>query len=85
MSYEDGDTVPLSFKLKFLCLNNTTEYEAYLIGLAIALGIRDKAHESTGRFQSCSLPSQMGLCIKGTKPGILSDLGTEGGRKILDL
>ena len=27
----------LSFKLKFLCSNNTAEYEAYLVGLATAL------------------------------------------------
>ena len=27
----------LSFKLEFPCSNNTTEYEAYLTGLAIAL------------------------------------------------
>ncbi|XP_050248858.1 uncharacterized protein LOC126696116 [Quercus robur] len=37
LSYEDGDTVPLSFKLVFPSSNNATEYEAYLTGLAIAL------------------------------------------------
>ena len=30
LSYEDGDTIPLSFKLGFSCSNNATEYEAYL-------------------------------------------------------
>jgi len=36
--YHNGEeTVTLSFKLEFLCSNNTTEYEAYLIKLAIAL------------------------------------------------
>lgn len=39
LSYEDGDTMPLSFKLEFLCLNNAAKYEAYLIGLAIALSM----------------------------------------------
>ena len=39
LSCEDGDTVPLSFKLEFLYSNNTTEYEAYLTGLAIALSM----------------------------------------------
>ena len=39
LSCEDGDIVPLSFKLEFPCLNNATEYEAYLTRLAIALSI----------------------------------------------
>ena len=39
LSCEDGDTMPLSFKLGFSCSNNAAEYEAYLIGLAITLGI----------------------------------------------
>ena len=39
LSYEDGDTVPLSFKLKFPYSNNISEYEVYLIGLAIALSM----------------------------------------------
>ena len=39
LSCEDGDTVPLSFKLKFSCLNNTAEYKTYLIGLVIALSM----------------------------------------------
>jgi len=39
LSCEDGDTVPLSFKLEFSCLNNTAEYEANLTGLVIALSI----------------------------------------------
>ena len=35
--YHNGEeTVVLSFKLEFPCSNNTKEYEAYLIGLAIA-------------------------------------------------
>ena len=33
----DEETVALSFKLDFLCSNNTVEYEAYLMGLAMAL------------------------------------------------
>lgn len=37
LSYEDGETVPFSFKLEFPCSNNATEYEAYLTGLTIAL------------------------------------------------
>ena len=39
LSCEDGDTMPLSFKLGFSCLNNAAEYEAYLIGLIIALNM----------------------------------------------
>ena len=39
LSCEDGDTVPLSFKLEFPCSNNATEYEAYLTRLAIALNM----------------------------------------------
>ena len=36
--YHNGEeTLALSFKLEFLCSNNTAEYEAYLIGLAMAL------------------------------------------------
>ena len=39
LSCENGDTIPLSFKLGFSCSNNTAEYEAYLTGLTIALNI----------------------------------------------
>ena len=39
LSCENGDTVPLSFKLEFPCLNNAAEYEVYLIGLAIAFNM----------------------------------------------
>ncbi|XP_075670033.1 uncharacterized protein LOC142639781 [Castanea sativa] len=39
LSYEDRDTLPLSFKLDLSCSNNTAEYEAYLTGLTIALSI----------------------------------------------
>ena len=39
LSYKDGDTIPLSFKLGFSCSNNAAEYEAYLIGLMVALSI----------------------------------------------
>lgn len=39
LSCEDGGTAPLSFKLEFPCSNNAAEYEAYLTGLTIALGI----------------------------------------------
>ena len=37
LSYEDGDTVPFSFKLEFPCSNNVAEYEVYLTKLTIAL------------------------------------------------
>ena len=33
---DDGEVVTKSFKLYFLCSKNAAEYEAYLIGLAIA-------------------------------------------------
>jgi len=39
LSCEDGDTMSLSFKLGFSYSNNAAEYEAYLIGLTIALNI----------------------------------------------
>ena len=39
LSYENGDIIPLSFKLGFSCSNNAAEYEAYLTGLTIALSI----------------------------------------------
>jgi len=39
LSCEDGDTMPLSFKLGFSCSNNAVDYEAYLTGLIIALSI----------------------------------------------
>nr|XP_023929318.1 uncharacterized protein LOC112040659 [Quercus suber] len=39
LSCEDGDTMPLFFKLRFSCSNNAAKYEAYLTGLAIALSI----------------------------------------------
>ena len=39
LSCEDGNTISLSFKLGFSCSNNAAEYEAYLIGLTIALSI----------------------------------------------
>ena len=42
LNCEDRDTIPLSFKLRFSCSNNTAEYEAYLTGLTIALSIEVK-------------------------------------------
>ena len=42
LSCENGDTIPLSFKLGFSCSNNAAEYKAYLTGLTIALIIRVK-------------------------------------------
>ena len=39
LSYENRDTIPLSFKLGFSCSNNAAEYEAYLTELTIALSI----------------------------------------------
>ena len=39
LSYEDEDTMLLSFKLEFPYSNNAAEYKAYLTGLAIVLMI----------------------------------------------
>ena len=39
LSCENGDTIPLSFKLGFSCSNNAAKYEAYLTKLTIALSI----------------------------------------------
>ena len=39
LSCENGDIIPLSFKLGFSCSINVAEYEAYLTGLTIALSI----------------------------------------------
>ena len=36
MYHEEDEAVALSFKLEFLCSNNTAEYESYLTGLATA-------------------------------------------------
>jgi ribonuclease HI len=39
---DDGEVVTKSFKFDFPCSNNAAEYEAYLVGLAIAyeMGIK---------------------------------------------
>ena len=37
--HNDEGIVTLSFKLEFPCSKNTTEYEAYLTGLAISIEI----------------------------------------------
>ena len=50
LSCEDGDTMPLSFKLGFTYSNNAAEYEAYLIELAIALSIGVKHMKVLGDF-----------------------------------
>ena len=42
LSCDDGDTVPLSFKLEFPCSNNVAEYKVYLTRLAITLSMRIK-------------------------------------------
>ena len=39
LSCEDGDTIPLSFKIGFSYSNNAAENEAYLTGLMVALSI----------------------------------------------
>ena len=39
LGYENGDNIPLSFKLGFSCSNNAAEYKVYLTGLTIALSI----------------------------------------------
>ena len=39
LSCEDGNTIPLSFKLGFSCSNNAAEYKAYLTRLTVALSI----------------------------------------------
>ena len=39
LSCEDGDTIPLSFKLGFFYSNNAVEYEAYLTGLTVTHSI----------------------------------------------
>ena len=39
LSCENGDTIPLSFKLGFSSSNNAAEYKVYLIGLTITLSI----------------------------------------------
>ena len=42
MYHEEDKVVALSFKLEFLCLNNTAEYEAYLTRLATTLEMEIK-------------------------------------------
>ena len=59
--HNDEETIALLFKLEFPCSNNTTEYEAYLTGLAMALEMGIKhlrvignsnlvVHQAKGRF-----------------------------------
>ena len=46
LTYEDGDIMPLSFKLKFPYSNNAAKYKAYLTGLAIVLSIGVKRRKT---------------------------------------
>ena len=48
LSCEDGDTIPLSFKLGFSYSNNAVEYEAYLTRLTVALNIGVKHRRVLG-------------------------------------
>ena len=50
LSCEDRDTMPLSFKLGFSCLNNVAEYEAYLTRLTIAFSIGVKHMRVMGDY-----------------------------------
>ena len=50
LSCENGDTIPLSFKLGFSCSNNAAEYEVNLTGLIIALSIGVKHIRVLGDF-----------------------------------
>jgi len=38
----DKKQYPVSIKLQFECTNNTTEYEAYILGLEVALELKIK-------------------------------------------
>jgi len=46
--HKEDEAVALSFKLEFPCSNNTTECEAYLTGLAMALEMGVKHLKVTG-------------------------------------
>ena len=50
LNCEDGDTISISFKLKFPCSNNAAKCEAYLTILAIALSIKVKHMRVLGDF-----------------------------------
>lgn len=48
LSCEDGDTVPLSFKLEFPCSNNAVADKVYLTRLAMALSMGIKHRRVLG-------------------------------------
>lgn len=62
--YHNGEeTVALSFKLEFSCLNNTAKYMAYLTGLAMALemGIKHLRVISDSKLVVCQAKESFSL------------------------
>ena len=55
--HNDEETIAFSFKLEFPCSNNTVEYEAYLVGLMMALemGIKHLRVISDSNLVVCKL------------------------------
>ncbi|XP_023903329.1 uncharacterized protein LOC112015188 [Quercus suber] len=61
--HEEDKVVALSFKLKFPCSNDTTEYKAYLTGLATALelGIKHLKVMSDSNLVVCQTKGSLSL------------------------
>ena len=55
LSCEDGDTIPLSFKLGFSYSNNVAKYEAYLTRLTMALSMGVKHMKVLGNSNLAAL------------------------------
>ena len=76
--HEEEKAMALSFKLEFSCSNNTTEYEAYLIGLATALEMGIKHLRVMG-------DSNLVVLLKRTQPSPVQSNGLEDGGKVFNL
>ena len=85
LSCENGDTIPLSFKLGFSCSNNAAEYEAYLTGLTIVLSIGVKHMRILGDSNLVVSQVKGDFCAKRTKFSSLQDLGAKAGAGIPNL
>uniref|UniRef100_A0A2N9G4I2 Integrase catalytic domain-containing protein n=1 Tax=Fagus sylvatica TaxID=28930 RepID=A0A2N9G4I2_FAGSY len=68
---DDGEAVTKSFKFDFPCSNNAAEYEAYLVGLAIAYEMRIKHLRVIGDSNLVNMP-------KGMRIGYADALATLG-------
>uniref|UniRef100_A0A2N9FFG8 Integrase catalytic domain-containing protein n=1 Tax=Fagus sylvatica TaxID=28930 RepID=A0A2N9FFG8_FAGSY len=75
---EDGETIAKSFKLDFLCSNNTSEYEAYITGLAIAHEMGIKHLRVIGDSNLVSHAMRCGNCYADALATLGSQISFEG-------